>query len=145
MLRKHGTDWSRAHLKRYARAALAGFLILAIGIGGAIYSGDVHSNDARKAVVKSGQAVSVAGCNRDFSTITSLRGILIKSAAFQKAQHDKGKISDEDYKASRDFYRDQLAALPLPDCRLAQHTLSDDPNKPVNVPFPRYPGDGNTP
>jgi hypothetical protein len=145
MLSAHGTHYSRTHIKRYAKSALAGFLILLTGIGAAIHLGDNQANNARRAVVGSGRAVSVAGCNRDFDTITRVRSILLASEAFQAKQHRAGKITDEQFKAAKDFYQDQLSGLPLPDCREAAHILTDDPTKRVIIPVPRYPGDGDPP
>lgn len=141
--------------KHLMRRALVGFLILFVGLLIAFYvnqqqygiSKDQYAANRktaiaqRQAIVDSGRAVSVDGCNRDFNTITKLRGILITSKDFAKSAYKEGSISRDRYSRSIKFYDDQLAELRLPDCRKAKTVVNQDPKTPVRIPVPRYPGD----
>lgn len=137
------------------RRALTGFLILLVGLLVAFYtnqqqygiSKDQYRDNRktaiaqRQAIVVSGRAVSVDGCNRDFNTITKLRGVLIASKDFARSAYKEGSISRDRYSRSIQFYNNQLAELRLPDCRKAKTIVNQDPRTPVRIPVPRYPGD----
>lgn len=129
------------HFKRFRNSALAGFLVLAGGIGGSIYASSKDSDEGRSAIVQSGRIVAVDGCNRDFTTIQRLRNVLLASQAFQRRAFEAGRITADQYAEAAGFYQEQLAGLPLPDCRDARTIITDDPNKPKAVPDPKYPTD----
>jgi hypothetical protein len=141
MLSSHGTNYSRVHIRRYARAALASFLILASGVGVALHANSTSANDSRDAILNSGRVVLVSDCNRDFSSINRIRGLLIAAREGSKRAHANGNMSDQQYRDAQRFYAEQLASQPLPDCREAVTLLTDDPNLRVRVPTPRYPTD----
>lgn len=135
---------SKKVLKRFRKEAVAGFLILALGLGIGT-SANNHTNAAsRVQIVKSGQAVAVSGCNRDFRFASGLRGVLYASRDFQAGALKRGDISRDRYKLAVRFYKTQLQALPLPDCRVAKEILTDDPNAKIVVPQPLYPGGPGT-
>lgn len=133
-------------VRHVVRRATVGFLILASGLGLALHQNAQEQGhrraagvEARQAVVHSGRAVAVDGCNRDFRTISSLRGILASSISIQRRAHERGQISDAQYKLGKKFYVKQLARLRLPDCRLAEHLLTDSPSVPLPDIVPLYP------
>lgn len=135
----------RNHRRRWRNANLAGFLILLAGVGGGFYTqgqdrsaADSKATEQRIAIVDSGRAVSVAGCNRDFKTISKLRGILIRGQEFQRAAFERGDISIEVYERGTAYYQQQLGTLPVPDCRKAAKVLTSDPNAPIRVPEPLH-------
>lgn len=145
MLSAHGTAYSRSHLRRYARAATAGFVVAVLGIGGAFYTqgqdraaADKAATAGREAIVQSGRAVSVSGCNRSFRLTDKLRGILARGQDFQREALKRGDISPETFARATAYYEQQLAELPLPDCREAEEVVTDDPNQPILVPEPLY-------
>lgn len=137
------STWSERAVKhgvrRYARGALVGFLIL---LASNIYVwsfSNRNNSDSRSAIVQSGKVVSVAGCNRDFNTITALRGVLTNARAFQDAALKRGDITREQFDRAQDYYDQQLSALKLPDCRKAERILTSDTGDVPPAPVPLYP------
>lgn len=138
----------RKALRRYAKPAIVGYVLLMIGVLAAF---QVNNNDrsvrrieagkSREAIVLSGRAVAVSGCNRDFKTISALRGVLIASKAFQQRQVRDGLISPETFERARKFYDTQLASLQLPDCRDSESLLTDDPDDEIPHLRPLFPED----
>lgn len=136
----------RGAVRKYRNEALVGYLVLCLGIG-VIFGFQRHETHnrvqqgvaQRQAIVKSGSTVAVDGCNRDFHTIRGLRRVLTDARAFQRFQHDRGLITDEQFQRAEDFYRVQLARIPLPDCREAVKSITQNPDKPVRVPTPLHP------
>lgn len=126
-------------LRKYVRGAIVGFLVLAFGFGYALHENSVTSNEGREAVVNSGKAVSVAGCNRDFRATERARGLLIRAQDATTRQHEAGKIPDDQFKEAQDFYAKELSKNPLPDCRKVEVALTDDPNAPISIPPALYP------
>lgn len=126
------------HFKRFRNSALAGFLVLAGGIGGAFYTSQTDSDASRSAIVTSGRAVSVSGCNRDFHTVNTLRGILLRAQAFQAAARERGDITQAAFERGNAYYAEQLAALRPVDCRPSADVVTDDPNKTTHVPVPEH-------
>lgn len=128
--------------RRYAQGAILGFLILLFGIGYNFVDYREASNDSRAAIVQSGKTVAVDGCNRDFNSISALRGLLTSAQAAQAEAVKRGDIpkpTPERQKLADDFYADQLKKIELPDCREAEKVLTDDPDIAPEIPEPRYP------
>lgn len=138
-LSTHGTEWSRKHIRAYARRATAGFLVLALGVAGAFYAGGRDSAHSREAIVKSGRVVSIFGCNRDFVTVNRLRDVLSRSADFQRAALARGDITQAQFDRAAAYFREQLAGLPPVDCRPSATLITDDPTDIGQVPKPLYP------
>ena len=130
----------RKSLRIFSRRAVAGFIVLFVAAIGNVWFASRVSHNAREAVIKSGDAVAISGCNRDFRTIETLRVLLKTAAAASASQEKKGEISHERGAAAKQFYVSQLKALKLPDCRKSDDILTDNPNKQVAVPEPLYPG-----
>jgi hypothetical protein len=137
--------WVRRQFRRFRNQALVGFLILAGGVGAAfaVSAQDQAARhelakDQRHAIVQSGHAVSVAGCNRDYLTIGRLRNVLLASQAFQTAALKRGDITQAQFDRARTFYSAQLAGLPLPDCRDALAVLTDNPKARIVIPTPLH-------
>lgn len=127
-----------AAIRGYQRRALTGFLILLLGIGVVTKLDSDRGAAAREAIVDSGRAVAVLGCNRDFRTQQQVRGVLEASITRSQRRLEAGEITPNEHARQEEFLRAQLAQLPLPDCRLA--TITDDPNEEVMVPEPLHPG-----
>jgi hypothetical protein len=126
--------------KRTQRRALVGFLVLLFGLLAAIWIGGNQAENARKAIVDTGRIVSVSGCNRDYEDRVAVRKVLIASKEFTKNAFRRLNLSPEEVQLRLDFYDEQLADLPLPDCRKARNVVSDDPTKVPAFPKPLYPG-----
>lgn len=131
--------------KRVVRRATAGFMILLLGLGGQYYVGQQDlsarrevAQQQRSTIVKTGNAVAVAGCNRDFATTKVLRGLLSSAQAQTDAAFKRGDITAAQLARSKNFYTTQLGLLVLPDCRPVAHFVSADPTKDVVVPTPLY-------
>jgi hypothetical protein len=118
--------------------ALLGFVVLTFGILGAITASSNQAKDSRNAVVQSGRAVSVAGCNRDFINARSVRGVLIAAQAQTRLNEKRGIITASQAADAQAFYDEQLARLTLPDCRKAMKIVTGDPNKTTKIPTPLY-------
>jgi len=125
--------------KRTIRQALVGYLILGLGVLGMYLNGQSVSSTERAAVVDSGTAAVVAGCNRDFNGTQRLRSLLEHADDAVTAQQKAGKVTAAQAADAHDFYAAELAKIPLPDCRKAQFVLTDDPEKPIVIPTPLHP------
>lgn len=128
-------------VRTYRNRALAGFIVLILGIGYVQHSQASNATTARNAIVKSGRVVSVTGCNRDFRTQTALRGVLQASESFSKQAAKNGTITQADLAERVKFYETQINNLELPDCRAAQAILTDDPRTIGDVPPALHPPD----
>lgn len=149
---QHGYISSGANyaVRRYARNSLVGFVILLAGLGYAWHTGAEDAADSRDAIAKSsrasataivasGRALAVDSCNRDFKNTGRLRGLLLRAEAEIPKAVKKGRFSKEEAADALEFYDKELARIPLPDCRLAEVILTDDPSKPVQQPVPLHP------
>lgn len=131
----------RAHFHRFRNAALTGFLILVVGLGASFYTQGQDNADGRTAIVQSGRAVSVDGCNRDFVTTERFRNLLLRGQAAQKRALAEGDITQRQYDLGTKFYARELRLTPLPDCRESLEVVTDDPEAEVTVPEPLYASD----
>lgn len=131
--------WFERRFKTRARKATVGFLILLAGVGFTQYSSDQVGRESRDAIVQSGRALAVDGCNRDFNSIQRLRSLLQSAQSAQRRAFLKGQVTPTQYAEGVKFYTEQLAQTPLPDCRHARNILTDDPSKPIQVPTPLHP------
>ena len=130
---------ARRVLWLYVRWAMVGFVVLFVAfLGNVIYSNHLNAV-SREQVVRSGDIVAVAGCNRDFQERLEIRGVLIESKAFTRQAYRRGAISEVERDLRIEFYNERLQGLPLPDCRVADEILTDDPDKPLREPAPLYP------
>lgn len=139
-------DSVRRAVKRFRNAALVGYLVLTVGVVVAFQNNHNESTQRRAqgvaqrdAIVKSGSAVAVDGCNRDFKTITGLRAVLMDAKTFQRNQLKQGHITPQQYATAKSYYNTQLGRLVLPDCRRAASVITQNPDKPVPAPVPLHP------
>jgi hypothetical protein len=123
---------------RAIRRALVGYAILFAGVLGMYINGQSTSTHEREAIVESGQAISVAGCNRDHRTTKALRNVLTTANQQRREAFRRGAITSEEYAAARKYFRQQRATLIIPDCREAQDIVTDDPDKKIVVPTPLH-------
>ena len=134
---------ARRALKHYSRRSLVGFLVLLVGVALAIHGNSVTNQNARVAIVKSGKALAVDGCNRDFQAIGRQRGLLLRAQAASEKEFQKGHMTVQQHALAVKFYSEELSHIPLPDCRKARNILTDDPNAPIRVPTPLHPPDAS--
>lgn len=130
---------SKHRIRSYAKGALVGFVILLAGVGLAFREGTLRANGARDAIVRSGSVIAVDGCNRDFRSISNLRGIIDNSRTQLKSYERDGTISHEQYLRGLAEIDKQLKTYPLPDCRKADDVLTANPNKVPEAPVPLHP------
>lgn len=127
-------------LRRYRTGALTGFVILTLGLLGAVGVSEHHNAKARQAVLDSGRAVAVVGCNRDFQQGAELRAI-IKQGRDQIQQYvQEGTLTQAQADRSIKASNEALERLPLPDCRRVGDQLTSDPDEDIRVPEALYPG-----
>lgn len=134
-------------LRRYRRSAMLGFAILLLGgVTERLISAD-DAHDARQSIVTSGNAIAVAGCNRDFRTAVGVQSILRNALANQERRFREGQVSKREIEVIRKISREQLKAYPLPDCRPAASSVTQDVDNGgmTKVPHPFYPGDPRAP
>lgn len=132
-------------LRKYRRSAILAFLILlAGGAGERLLSAD-DARDQRTAIVKSGNAIAVASCNRDFRTAVGVQAILSNGAVRARQEFDRGRIDKQELEARLQLVADQLRAYPLPDCRTVRHSITQNPDRSTRIPHPFYPGDPQAP
>lgn len=136
----HETEHAvRKGLKHQARRSIIGFLVLLAANIFVWSTGQAQNSDSREAIVQSGKVVSISGCNRDFQTIKSLRGVLISAQTFQIKALERGDISQAQFDRAQTYYDDQLAKLTLPDCRVAGEILTSETDEIPQVPVPLHP------
>lgn len=121
------------------RPFLLGYLILALGTGAMYINGQQSATAARSAIIESGRAITVEGCNRDFRLITSVRQILVDAQAITRERQAIDVQTADRLRQAEAFYERQLSNLKLPDCKAAMETLNDDPNESTRIPAPLRP------
>lgn len=124
---------------RYVKGAVIGFLILLMGLGLAMHQSSADNNNQRQAIVQSGRAVAVASCNGRYQDREGLRNLLISAERTIPAEVKRGNITESQAQRAKEFYDSQLGRLRLPDCRIAAHAISSDPNREIRVPVPLHP------
>lgn len=120
----------RKAIRHYRNQATIGFVVLLMGLGG-VRALDLHEGaQSRQAIARSGTAVAVHSCNRDFRT--SLR----QRQAFQRetAKPD----GNPQHLPPAELDRRIKAVTPLPDCRKATHAITTDPDARIRIPKPLY-------
>lgn len=128
----------RKSLRSYATPVILTYLALIVGLVIAFHVNAVTAKQGRQyrdkqqtALVDSGRAVSVDGCNRDFRSRDDLRGILIRL----RAATTLNKTQTPDQKAAAlSFYDKTLAQQTYPNCGAARNIITSDPNAPIVVP-----------
>ena len=130
----------RKALAKFSRRAVLGFVVLFLASLGNVWYASHISKGARSAVVNSGYAVAIDGCNRDFRSTETLRLLLKSSRALTLQAAKSGNISRDRINESLRFYDSQLEALKLPDCRKSDDVITDDPQASIMIPEPLYPG-----
>lgn len=128
-------------VRRTRNGAVAGFLILLVGLGAAFRAQAHDQQVARDAIVKSGTVVAVDGCNGRFHDRQSLRSLFerLQDAVKEQAKQKHIPESNPEVQFALKFYRDELHRLPLPDCRPTAKILTDSPFPPVKIPAPLHP------
>lgn len=133
-------------VRYYRNRAMVGFVALLIGLGGAFYAQSedradrrAEADGQREAIVTSGRALAVDGCNRDFRDREGLRNVLIAAQVSIPTSLERGDITKRQAEFALNFYAEQLRRLPLPDCRDARGLLTADPNEVPAIPTPLFP------
>jgi hypothetical protein len=134
------TKAARIAVREYRNRAIVGFIILLFGIIYVQWYNSHTAKEAREAIVQSGRAVALLGCNRDYHTQQALRSVITASKAFAVTAEKNGVITEADLAARQDFYDAQLAKIEIPDCRAAKSVVTDDPRDLGPLPEPLYPG-----
>lgn len=137
---------SKKAVRAWAKRATVGFVVLAFGVAGAIYTENQHYNaqqeadvEARQAVVDSGRTATTVSCNRDFRTTKRLRAIIAEGRPRIEQFVQEGTLTRaQGDRALADVERN-LSLTPLPDCRKALNSITQDPNVKIVVPEPLYP------
>lgn len=130
----------RKYLRRYRAAALVGFMILLVGLAVALSQIGRSSDASRRTVVESGRAVAVEGCNRDYVDRRDFRALLGRLKASSKTSYESGRITRAQYEVAVSFYDGQLKRFKLPDCRLSEKLLTDNPDAKIPMITPFYEG-----
>jgi hypothetical protein len=127
-------------VRNYARGALLGFLVLLLSIVYVLGVQRHDANEANRAVVQSGQVVSVDGCNRDYHTIGRLRSLFLRLEDAARESYQKGRVTKEQADQAVDFYEAERRRLVLPDCRQSKNVLTYDPEQnQQRIPTPLHP------
>lgn len=137
-------------VQRVRREASVGLAILMVGIGASLIVSQQYNTDARDAVAKSvsvarlalaksGRVVTVAGCNRDFRTQTTLRNIFMAYRAGLIKDNAAGDLSDSGLARGEAYIAARLASIKLPDCRAAAKAINITPGKEPRQEAPLHP------
>lgn len=123
--------------RRDRRTAIVGFLVLLVGLALALSTSARQADRTREAVVTSGRAVAVEGCNRDFVDRQDFRSLLER---LKTASESNKTTTPEQKQQAVVFYDAQLKRFVLPDCRKSAALLTDDPNAQIPIIAPYFPG-----
>jgi len=127
------------------KQARLGFALLLIGIGAVFYLNQKDDADARTAIVDSGRAVSVSGCNRDYEDRVKFVELLLRGKAAVLMAHKTGQQTEAQRDRGLEFYDRQLKDYTLIDCRKSEDVVSDDPDAVADAPAPYWPGEITAP
>jgi hypothetical protein len=134
-------------LSKYMARAAVGFILLFAGFLFNAWNNaqqweriESDAEQARATLIESGDIIAVDGCNRDFRTTQTLRGVLEASAEFTRQSYSEGRLDKAELEQRLTFYNEQLAQLQPPDCRKAQGIITDDEDHPLEIPEPLYVG-----
>lgn len=120
----------RKAVRHYRNQALTGFIVLLMGLVGVRALDLQGASQSRDATVRSGNAVAVQSCNRDFrATLRQRRSLraLAKEPGGNPANLEPKELD----RRIRLFTR-------LPDCRPVVNSITDDADKRVEIPKPLY-------
>lgn len=130
----------RNALRRYVRGAAVGFFVLVVAIIGVRFLDAQDSAKARDSIVRSGDAVAVSGCNRDFDTIKILRAQIKRGKKVTLQYVAEGLLTQAQAdRAIADTNR-LLSRYTLPDCRASLEIITDKPDAQITPQEPKYPG-----
>lgn len=128
-------------LKHYTQRALVGYMILFIAAFANVLYARHKGDQARNAIVRSGNAVAVVGCNRDFVDREKFRSLLVRLKRSADENARRGNATPAQHATAVKFYKDELANYPSIDCRSSVHTVSANPEAPhLALPRPCYTG-----
>src|SRR3954470_19503231 len=130
----------RSALRHYTYRAMVGYVILFLAAIGNVYYARSKGDQARNAIVRSGNAVAVAGCNRDFVDREKFRALLRRLKRSTDESFKSGRVTAVQHENAVKFYVDELANYPSIDCRRSTHTISDDPLGHFRSPPPCWSG-----
>jgi hypothetical protein len=116
------------------------YVILTAGLVVSLFVAGREGAKAQDAVVSSGRAVAVEGCNRDFEDRVRFRDLLQRLKAASEAAARQGRTTPEQRDAAVAFYDRELKRFGLPDCRKSANLLTSDPEDSVPNIAPFYPG-----
>lgn len=127
-------------VRKVVLTAASGYVVLLVGLiiafganANTSEQSEANQREARVAIVDSGRAVAVDGCNRDFRNTDKFRGLLVRlkvATTLNAAQPPAQR------KAAISFYNTTIADQKYPNCSAARSIITDDPTKPIVVPRP---------
>jgi hypothetical protein len=131
----------RKTARKVVLSALVGYIILFAGVMGVYHNGQSTSSNEQKAIVQSGNIVAVDGCNRDFEDQKRWINLLERLKDSSELAYKPGRTTEAQYRTAIEFYSGEiaLAKKALPDCRQAEHILTDDPDADRERVRPLYP------
>jgi hypothetical protein len=96
--------------------------------------------ESRTAIVVSGRTATTIGCNRDFKQTRKFRQFVARGTKQIDQYVAEGTLTPKQGERAKAEQRRFLKDIRLPDCRLAQNAITDDPGKTGKIPDPLYPG-----
>lgn len=141
-IQEHSQTTAVAAVRSYTRAAMVGFVLLLGGVGYTLYDARQFSNESRDAIVNSGRAVAIDGCNRDFESSQRFTKLLIRADKASASDRKAGNITAAVRLHAKEFYANEIReSSRFPDCRNAASVITDNIDATVRLPVPRFPGD----
>lgn len=136
---------SEKQFRRWVRGAIAGYLVLMVGVGWAAWAINDARNDRRAEVIKNNmvqisavRAAAVSNCNNTFTAVQDTRAVLETFNKVTTAQFALKNIPKKSYHDAHELYLDLIASLRLPDCRRIAHLVIVAPHTPVDEVTPKY-------
>lgn len=116
------------------------YVILTVGLVLSLFVASREGAKAQEAVVDSGRAVAVEGCNRDFEDRLRFRSLLRRLKSASESAGRLNGSSQERIDRAVAFYDAELKRFTLPDCRKSANLLTSDPEDSIPNIAPYYPG-----
>lgn len=136
---------SEKQFKRWIKSAIAGYAVLAFGVGYAAWAINDARDDQQKEITKNNtvqisavRAAAVSNCNNNFAAVQNARAVLKTFDKVTTAQFALENLPEKTYRDAHDLYLDLISSLRLPDCRKIAKLVIVAPHTPVDEVAPKY-------
>lgn len=124
--------------KKWIRRAVGGYVILALGLGYAIWGINDDRGERRVELAKDNavqisavRAAAVSNCNNNFTAVQNTRAVLKTFDRVTTSQYRLNNIPRVQYRNAHSLYLRLIDSLELPDCRKVAKLVTTAPRTPI--------------